>query len=390
MLLGPRPALALSDAQRLVVESWRLVNQGYVDPDRLESIDWRRLRQKTLERPITTSIEAYAAIEAMLAPIGDPYTRLLRPGAYAALRSDTHGTVSGVGLQLGLAEGGRGIVVIAPLDDSPAAEAGIAAGWRVVAVDGRDAAELGLERTVTSLRGAPESEVLLRLRPPAEPEREVVLKRRKVDLRPVRVRRVREGSHTIGVLRITQFSEPVPEQVRLALQGLSGNGGEPPVEGLLLDLRNNPGGLVSAGVAVADAFLDGAPIVVTRERDGINAPLQAGRGELYGGPMLTLVNGGTASASEILAGALQDADRSLLAGSRTFGKGLIQSLLPLGDGSGLAITVARYVTPRGRDIQDQGIEPDLLLEPPEPREPGGRGDGWLLQAAARLARELEA
>jgi len=242
---------------------------------------------------------------------------------------------------------------------------------------------------VAVLRGKPGTEVLLRLRPPAEPEREVVLRRRKVDLRPVRVRRLTVQGHHLGLLRITQFSEPVPEEVRQALAALSGAAGEPPVEGLLLDLRNNPGGLVSAGVAVADAFLDNAAIVVTRERNGISAPLQAGGGQLFGGPMLTLVNGGTASASEILAGALQDAERSLLAGSRTFGKGLIQSLLPLGDGSGLAITVARYVTPRGRDIQDQGIEPDLLLEPPEPREPGGRDDAWLLQAAARLATELE-
>jgi carboxyl-terminal processing protease len=390
MLLAPRAALALSDAQQLVVETWRLVNQGYVEPARLEAIDWRRLRQKTLERPITTSVEAYDAIEAMLAPIGDAYTRLLRPEDYAALRSDTRGTVSGVGMQLGLTEGDRRIVVIAPLDDSPAAEAGIAAGWQVVAVNGRNAAELGLEGTVASLRGRPGTEVLLRLHPPAEPEREVVLKRRRVDLRPVRVRRLTVQGHRLGLLRITQFSEPVPEQVRQALATLTGASGEPPVEGLLLDLRNNPGGLVSAGVAVADAFLDNAAIVVTRERDGISAPLQAGRGQLFGGPMLTLVNGGTASASEILAGALQDADRSLLAGGRTFGKGLIQSLLPLGDGSGVAITVARYVTPRGRDIQDQGIEPDLELEPAEPREPGGRDDAWLQQAAARLAADLQA
>jgi carboxyl-terminal processing protease len=293
-------------------------------------------------------------------------------------------------MQLGLAEGNHGIVVIAPLDDSPAAEAGIAAGWQVVAVNGQDAAGLGLEGTVAVLRGKPGTEVLLRLRPPAEPEREVVLRRRKVDLRPVRVRRLTVQGHHLGLLRITQFSEPVPEEVRQALAALSGAAGEPPVEGLLLDLRNNPGGLVSAGVAVADAFLDNAAIVVTRERNGISAPLQAGGGQLFGGPMLTLVNGGTASASEILAGALQDAERSFLAGSRTFGKGLIQSLLPLGDGSGLAITVARYVTPRGRDIQDQGIEPDLELQAPEPREPGGREDAWLQQAAARLAADLQA
>ncbi|MBU6354775.1 MAG: peptidase S41, partial [Cyanobacteria bacterium REEB498] len=134
-----------------------------------------------------------------------------------------------------------------------------------------------------------------------------------------------------------------------------------------------------------------APIVETRNRDGFSDPQQAGRGALYGGPLLTLVNGGTASASEILAGALQDDGRSRLLGSRTFGKGLIQTLISLGgDGSGLAVTVARYVTPSGRDIQNLGIEPDQPLPEPEPLDPGGDGDSWLQLAAAALVEQLEA
>ncbi len=385
LLLTPVAAWALNDAQQLVVESWRLVNQSYVDPARFEAIGWKRLRQKTLERPIQTSSEAYDAIEALLAPIGDPYTRLLRPAEYAGLRSNTQGSVNGVGLQLGLdAEGA--IVVIAPLEDSPADEAGIASGTAVLQVDGMATEALGLEGTAGRLRGAAGTRVLLTVRAPGERPREVELQRRSVDLHPVRRRLLEAGGHRLGYLRISQFAEPVPQQVQDALEELQRDG----AEGLILDLRNNSGGLVAAGLAVADALLDGEPIVETRNREGFADAQQAHRGLLYGGPLVTLVNGGTASASEILAGALQDDGRSPLLGSRTFGKGLIQTLIGLGgDGSGLAVTVARYVTPSGRDIQNLGIEPDRLLPGPEPLDPGGAGDHWLEAAAAELARHLD-
>jgi carboxyl-terminal processing protease len=381
-------ALALSDAQQLVVEAWRLVNQSYVDPGRLEAVHWRQLRQKALERPIGSSSQAYDAIEHLLASLGDPYTRMLRPSDYGTLRSSTKGTVDGVGLQLGLRAGDQRIVVIAPLDDSPAAEAGILSGTEVLQVNGLKTGALGLERTAALLRGATGSEVLLSLRPPGGREREVILKRRQVELRPVRCRRLRAGGHVLGYLRITQFSDSVPEQVRDALTALSSGEGAPPMEGLILDLRNNSGGLVNAGMAVANAFLDEEPIVVTEDRGGITSRQLASPGTLYGGPMLTLVNGGTASASEILAGALQDSARSPLVGSRTFGKGLIQTLLSLGDGSGLAVTVARYLTPSGRDIQNQGIEPDRLLAPPEPLNPGGKEDSWLEAAEKMLLQRM--
>jgi len=182
----------------------------------------------------------------------------------------------------------------------------------------------------------------------------------------------------------------VPVQVRDALQAFNQPGpGHQPIEGLLLDLRNNSGGLVQAGLAVANSLLDAEPIVETQDRGGISDRQVAGAGSLYRGPMLTLVNGGTASASEILAGALQDSGRSPLAGSRTYGKGLIQTLIPLGDGSGLAVTVARYLTPSGRDIQNQGIEPDLTLAAPEPLNPGGDNDAWLEQAEGLLVQTIE-
>nr|WP_254217347.1 carboxyl-terminal processing protease CtpZ [Synechococcus sp. CCY 9618] len=383
LLILPAPALALSDAQQLVVEAWRLVNQSYVDPAQLEALQWRRLRQKTLEKPISSSVDAYEAIEAMLAPIGDPYTRLLRPEEFATLRSNTQGRVTGVGLQLGQRAGDQRIVVIAPLDASPAAEAGIVSGSEILRVNGLEAEELGLEGTAAALRGPAGSDVLVALRTPAGQEWEGLLDRREVDLQPVRSHRLEIDGHTLGYLRLTQFSEPVPQQVRTALAQLTAPAAGTPIEGLILDLRNDSGGLVTAGLAVADGLLDGKPIVETEDRGGIAARQQATPGRLYAGPMLTLVNGGTASASEILAGALQDSGRSPLAGSRTFGKGLIQTLINLSDGSGLAVTVARYLTPSGRDIQNQGIEPDVALPQPEPLEPDGAGDTWL-QEAARL------
>ena len=378
------PALALSDAQQLVVEAWRLVNQSYVDPGRFEAVHWKRIRQKTLERPIQTSTDAYDAISAMLAPLGDPYTRLLRPEEYASLMANTQGSVSGVGLQLALRSADDQIVVIAPLDGSPAAEAAIPSGTAVLAVNGTSTQELGLEGTANALRGQAGSRVLLLLETPNGKRREVELERRTVDLQPVRSRLIRQDGHLLGYLRITQFSEPVPVQVQDVLAGDAFNG----IDGLILDLRNNSGGLVTAGLAVANGLLDNEPIVTTQDRDGLSSPSQAGPGQLYAGPMVTLVNGGTASASEILAGALQDDGRSDLLGSRTFGKGLIQTLIPLGDGSGLAVTVARYLTPSGRDIQNQGIAPDVALPQPEPLNPGGEGDRWLEQATTLLVERL--
>ena len=384
---GAASALALNDGQQLVVESWRLVNQSYVDPDRFETIHLKLLRQKALERSIQTSAEAYDAIEWMLEPIGDPYTRLLRPADFSALKASTQGSVSGVGLQLGIRQDDTAVVVIAPLEGSPAAEAGISSGSEVLKVDGVYAAELGLESTAARLRGPAGSSVLIELRPPGGRAREVDLKRREVNLQPVRNRLVERNGHRLGYLRITQFAETVPQEVAAALAELQQQGSE----GLVLDLRNNSGGLVSAGLAVADELLDGAPIVETRNREGFADPQQANRGSLYDGPLLTLVNSGTASASEILAGALQDDGRSELMGSRTFGKGLIQTLIGLGgDGSGLAVTVARYVTPNGRDIQNLGIEPDQPLPAPEPLEPGGSGDRWLDAALDQLSQQLEA
>ncbi len=382
---GSGTALALSDDQSLVVEVWRLVNEGYVDPT-LEGVPWRRARQKALERPIRNRSEAYDAIDAMLEPLHDPYTRLLRPDSYAPMQAATQGSVSGVGLELGLRPDTGALVVIAPLEGSPAAEAGLGDGTLLLSIDGVPTAGLGLEGSAARLRGEAGSPVHLEVEDPEGRRRSLDLERRAVDLRPVRSRRLRQDGHTLGYLRLTQFSDPVPAAVAEALAVLQEGG----IEGLLLDLRNNSGGLVSAGLAVADDLLAGDVIVETQLRTGIDERLTASPNQLYDGPMLTLINGGTASASEILAGALQDAGRSLLAGQRSFGKAEIQSLIPLGDGSGLAVTTARYLTPSGRSIHGLGLEPDLPLpgDPPQGSAVGGDSDPWLRAAAEALVAQL--
>ncbi len=385
MLGSDCTAVALSDTQQLVVDSWRLVNQGFWNPEQLDAVRWKRQRQKAMERSIESSNDAYAAIESMLAQLGDPYTRLLRPEDYTALKNSTNGSLSGVGLQLGPDESGNRVVVISALEGSPAGEAEITSGMQLLSVDGKDVVDLGLEGPVAALRGDVGSQVVLTLDNGSGETNELTLERRSVDLRPVRTRRLRSGSHTLGYLRITQFSEGVPELVKEALTELQNK----EIEGLVLDLRNNSGGLVSAGLAVADDFLSGGAIVETRNREGINDTIQASLQTVYDGPMVTLVNGGTASASEILAGALQDNERATLLGGQTFGKGLIQTLTNLSDGSGLAVTVAGYVTPSGRDIQGEGIAPDRGLSDPEPLNPGGDGDRWLSEAEQWMEALLE-
>lgn len=386
LLTGATSCFALNDGQQLVLETWSLVNEGYLEPSKFDKIKWRQLRQTAVEKSIATTEDAYKAIDEMLSPLEDPYTRLLRPNDYAAMKDSNLGSeINGVGLQLGAIPVTGEIVVIAPLEGSPAADAGIVSGTKVLKVNGESPKSLGLEATAAKLRGATGSQVVIELQPPNQDMEELTLERRIVDLRPVRTRRLRDEFHTLGYLRITQFSEVVPQQVDEALQELS----EKDVEGLVLDLRNNSGGLVSSGLAVADKFLKNKPIVETRNREGIKDEIPAGAETLYEGPMITLINGGTASASEILAGALQDNERSMLIGSKSFGKGLIQSLTPLSNGSGLAVTVASYLTPNGRDIQNLGIEPDRTLDQPEPINPGDVEDRWLHDAQLLMGSYLD-
>ena len=377
---------ALSDSKQLVLDAWTLVNEGFYDPDKFDEIQWKRIRQKTLQKQIETSEEAYSAIEDMLRPLEDPYTRILRPKDYELLKSSNFGSeINGVGLQLGEDEDSKKVKVVSTLGGSPAEEAGIISGEFIERVDGIPTDELGLANTASKLRGESGTKVLVEVTTKLGEIKEVDLERRSVDLRPVRTKRLRDDSHTIGYLRITQFSESVPKKVEEALQELK----EKEVEGLILDLRNNSGGLVSSGIAVSDALLSNRPVVETKDRNGIKDAITSQEETSFDGPMVTLVNKGTASASEILAGSLQDNDRSILMGEQTYGKGLIQSLKSLGENSGIAITVASYLTPNGNNIQGQGITPDKSLDLVDTSEYGSSDDKWVRNAELFLESLLE-
>ncbi len=379
-------AKALSDSKQIVLDAWTLVNEGFYDPERFQDIQWKKIRQTTLQKQIDTSEEAYAAIEEMLKPLEDPYTRVLRPKDYELLKSSNLGSeINGVGLQLGEDESNGKIKVISTLAGSPAEDNGIVAGDFIESVDGENALQMGLAKTASKLRGEKGTKVLVQISSNEGLMREIDLERRSVDLRPVRTKRLRAESHTIGYLRITQFSEIVPKKIEEALAELN----EKEVEGIILDLRNNSGGLVSSGIAVADSFLSEGLLVETKNREGIKDLIIAQNNQFFDGPMVTLVNKGTASASEILAGALQDNKRSALIGERTYGKGLIQSLKSLTEDSGIAITVASYLTPNGNNIQGKGITPDEILELPAAKDFGSAEDKWVKNAEIYLNSILD-
>ncbi len=379
-------AYALSDSKQIVLDAWTLVNEGYYDPEIFDEIQWKKIRQKTLQKSIDTTEDAYSAIEEMLKPLEDPYTRVLRPKDYELLKSSNLGSeINGVGLQLGVDEINGKIKVISTLAGSPAEDAGIASGFFIETVDGQSALELGLANTASKLRGEKGSKVLVQISTEDGEIKEIDLERRSVDLRPVRTKRLRDESHTLGYLRITQFSESVPKKIEEALQELK----EKEVEGIILDLRNNSGGLVSSGIAVADSFLNEKLVVETKNRDGIKDSIISEKNTFFDGPMVTIVNKGTASASEILAGALQDNKRSALIGKQTYGKGLIQSLKSLSEDSGIAITVASYLTPNGNNIQGRGIIPDKILDFSEAKDFGSLDDKWVKDSEIYLNSLLD-
>ncbi len=383
---GIPSAYALSDSKQIVLDAWTLVNEGYYDPEIFDEIKWKKIRQKTLQKSIETTDDAYSAIEEMLKPLEDPYTRVLRPKDYELLKSSNLGSeINGVGLQLGVDESSRKIKVISTLAGSPAEDAGIASGFFIETVDGLSALELGLANTASKLRGEKGSKVLVQISTDEGEIKEIDLERRSVDLRPVRTKRLRDESHTLGYLRITQFSESVPKKIEEALQELN----EKEVEGIILDLRNNSGGLVSSGIAVADSFLKEKLVVETKNRDGIKDSIISEKNTFFDGPMVTIVNKGTASASEILAGALQDNKRSALIGKQTYGKGLIQSLKSLSEDSGIAITVASYLTPNGNNIQGRGITPDKILDFSEAKDFGSSDDKWVKDSEIYLNSLLD-
>lgn len=390
-------AQALTDEQKLLNEVWRIVDRAYVD-DTFNHQNWWLVRQRVLKQPLRNREETYSAIQVILGSLDDPYTRLLKPDQYRSLQTNTSGELTGVGLQITQEASTGELQVIAPIEGSPADQAGIRARDRILKIDGTSAINLTLDEAAERMRGPIGSRVVLTIvsavgessersptatadvdkaaagkplssnssmpQAPQHPQVPQVIEliRDRITLNPVYADlRPQVNGNSIGYIRLTQFNANAAAEVAHAIARMEAKG----ANGYILDLRNNPGGLLQSGIDIARLWLKESTIVYTVNRQGVQDSFEAEGKPLTDDPLVVLVNQGTASASEILAGALQDNGRAQLMGEKTFGKGLIQSLFNLSDGSGLAVTIAHYETPNHHDINRQGIEPDqaIALQP---------------------------
>lgn len=355
----PIPAQALTEEQKLFNEAWRTVSQAYLD-DSFNDQNWWLVRQKALKQPLENRESTYAAIQQMLGSLDDPFTRLLTPDQYHSLQTSTAGELTGVGLQIALNRQTGRLEVIAPIQGSPAERAGIQPRDWILKIDGISTAELTLDAAAAQMRGPIGSSVRLTVEHLSESTGqplEIQLKRDRIALNPVQAELRSQPGVSIGYIRLSQFNANAVTAMRQAITRLEAQG----ASGYILDLRSNPGGLLQAGIEVASLWLDQGTIVYTVSRQGALGNFTAAGAALTQDPLVVLVNQGTASASEILAGALQDNGRARIVGEKTFGKGLIQSLFNLSDGSGLAVTIAKYETPNHRDINKVGITPDQVV-----------------------------
>ncbi|MBT5560679.1 MAG: S41 family peptidase [Proteobacteria bacterium] len=299
-----------------------------------------------------------SAIGGMLAGL-DPHSVYLDPDGYDELQTGTSGKFGGLGIEI-VGENGY-IKIVSPIDDTPAERAGLLSGDLIVSIDGQSLRDTPLQEAVDMMRGDPGTAINLTIvREGENAPFDVELERAVIKVRSVRSRTLEPG---YGYIRISQFQASTAETLRAQIRNMmTDNNGA--LSGLIVDLRNNPGGLLNAAVSVSDAFLKEGKIVSTQGRtDGAKMSFDASpTDQVDGAPIVVLVNGGSASASEIVAGALQDHRRALVVGTKTFGKGSVQTILPVHGSGAIKLTTARYYTPHGRSIQAEGIEPDILVE----------------------------
>lgn len=314
----------------------------------------------------------------------DPHSTYLDAEAYEELQEGTTGEFGGLGIEVGAEDGV--IKVITPIDDSPAAKAGVLAGDTIVRIDGTPVRGMSLNDSIKKMRGKAGTKIEITIvREGAAKPIELKLERDVIKVQSVRSRSLEPG---FGYIRISAFQSHTGDDLVRALDKLKGNAGGP-LKGLILDLRNNPGGVLGAAIAVSDAFLTSGKIVYTEGRVAdAKLEFEAKPPDLLGGaPLIVLVNEGSASASEIVAGALQDRQRAVIMGRQTFGKGSVQTILPLNNKTAIKITTARYFTPNGRSIQAEGIKPDIVIDKLKIANAEGKNNHAITEA--QLERHLD-
>jgi len=298
------------------------------------------------------------AIGGMLTSL-DPHSAFLNEEAFTELQVGTSGQFGGLGIEISMEDGF--VKVVTPIDDTPAERAGMQAGDLIIRLDDKTVKGMSLSDAVKVMRGEPGSDIELTIVREGEAKPlKIVITRAIIKVTSVKSRSLEKG---YGYVRITQFQSRTGDNLASAISKLKDENDD--LKGLVLDLRNNPGGVLNAAVSVSDAFIDKGLIVYTEGRtDDSDNKFHATSGDLIkGAPLIVLVNGGSASASEIVAGALQDHQRAIILGTQSFGKGSVQTILPMNNGTAVKITTARYFTPNGRSIQAEGIVPDIKVEP---------------------------
>ena len=348
---------SISDSPKEVIDQvWQIVYRDYLDSSGdYDEKSWRQLRSKLLKKSFAGNAESYEAIRGMLASLNDPYTRFLDPKEFKEMRIDTSGELLGVGIQLSLDKATKELVVVSPIEGTPASRAGVLSKDVIVSIDGNSTKGMSTEDAVKLIRGPEGSDVILGLRR-GDQVLDVPLTRARIEINAVTYRLNKtKDQRKIGYIRLKQFNANAAKEMRQAAKSLEEQG----AEGYVLDLRGNPGGLLEASIDIARQWLNEGIIVSTRTREGIRDVRRATGSAITDKPLVVLIDQGSASASEILSGSLQDNSRAELVGQKTFGKGLVQAVRGLSDGSGLTVTIAKYLTPKGTDIHKNGIEPDV-------------------------------
>ncbi|MGL4323158.1 MAG: S41 family peptidase [Beijerinckiaceae bacterium] len=330
---------------------------------------FERIRTDYVEKPDEKKL-IESAVNGMLSSL-DPHSSYLDTKAHKDMQVQTRGEFGGLGIEVTMEEGL--IKVVSPIDDTPAARGGIMANDIVTHIDGEQVQGLSLNQAVEKMRGPVKTNVVLKvIRKGRTEPLDITLTRDTIRIQAVRSR----TEDDVGYVRVTTFNEQTTEGVKKAVEKILAEVPNDKLKGFVIDLRNNPGGLLDQSITVSDAFLERGEIVSTRGRNADETQrFNAKAGDLAKGkPIVVLINGGSASASEIVAGALQDHKRATVVGSKSFGKGSVQTIIPIGASGAIRLTTARYYTPSGRSIQAKGIEPDILIQQEVPDELKGKDE----------------
>ena len=345
-----------SSNKEVIDHVWQIVYRDFLDSEgKFDKSNWIKLRKKLLSKNYPNADDAYIAIREMLDNLNDPYTRFLDPKQFNEMRIDTSGELTGVGIQI-LKDSESGfLVIVSPIAGSPASESGIKAKDKIISIDNISTKGLDIEGAVKLIRGKKGTKVNLEILRNGSIFNKTLV-RKKIEIKSVtsKINSSRNG-FLVGYLRIKQFNANASKDLKQVILDYETKN----VSGYILDLRSNPGGLLDSSIEISRQFIDKGIIVSTLSKNGLKEVKRANGSALTSKPLVVLVNEGSASASEIVSGAIKDNLRGKLVGKKTFGKGLVQSMRSLVDGSGLTVTVAKYLTPNGIDINKFGIRPDI-------------------------------